>query len=163
MESAQNALMAVRPYIRKISNGSLVDDLASGELCIIIASNGDALQARERVQIAANGERVRYSVPREGAVLWFDVAAVPVDAPHPDNAHQLINFLMDSRIAGENSNAIHFPNGNAASQSLLPPELTNAVAFPRGELATRLIPERARSESYVRLRTRMWTRFRTGR
>jgi putrescine transport system substrate-binding protein len=159
---AQNALMAVRPYIRKVSSGSLVDDLATGELCVIIASNGDAMQAQERTRIAGNGERVRYSIPREGAVMWFDVAAVPADAPHPDNAHRFIDFLMDPAIAAENSNAIHFPNGNAASQSALQPELTNAAIFPGQQLASKLIPERAKSEDYVRLRTRMWTRFRTG-
>lgn len=162
LDRAQAALLAVRPYIRKIGSGSLVDDLATGELCIIIASNGDAMQARERVRIAANGEQIRYSIPREGAVIWFDVAAIPADAPHPLNAHRLINFLMDPAIAAQNSNAIHFPNGNTASQKMLQPALTNAAIFPTGALAERLIPERAKSEDYVRARTRMWTRFRTG-
>jgi putrescine transport system substrate-binding protein len=163
LERAQKALLAVRPYIRKIGSGSLVDDLSSGELCVIIASNGDAMQAQERTRIAANGIRVRYSIPREGAVMWFDVAAVPADAPHPRNAHLLINFLMDPAIAAENSNAIRYPNANTASQSMLDPQLTNAAIFPTGDLASRLIPERAKSEAYVRLRTRMWTRFRTGK
>jgi putrescine transport system substrate-binding protein len=120
------------------------------------------MQAQERTRIAGNGEQVRYSIPREGAVMWFDVAAVLADAPHPGNAHRFINFLMDPAIAAENSNAIHFPNGNAAAQSALQPELTNTAIFPGQELASRLIPERAKSEGYVRLRTRMWTRFRTG-
>jgi len=159
LERAQNALLAVRPYIRKISSGSLVDDLATGELCVIIASNGDALQAQERVRIAGNGKVIRYSVPREGAVMWFDVMAIPSDAPHSDNAHLFINFMMDPAIAAENSNAIHFPNGNAKSQDAVAPQLRNAAIFPASEL----IPERAKSEEYVRLRTRMWTRFRTGR
>jgi putrescine transport system substrate-binding protein len=161
LERAESALMAVRPYIRKVSSGSLVDDLSTGELCVIIASNGDAMQAQERVRVAGNAEDVRYSIAREGAVMWFDVTAIPSDAPHPDNAYSFINFLMDPAIAAENSNAIHFPNGNAKSQSLLRPELTNASIFPGGELASRLIPERAKSEGYVRRRTRAWTRFRT--
>ena len=163
LERARGALLAVRPYIRKISNGSLVDDLATGELCLIIASNGDAMQAQERTRIAANGIQVRFSIPKEGAVMWFDVAAIPTDAPHPENAHRLLDFLMDPAIAAENSNAIHFPNGNAAAQPMLQPELTNSTVFPSGELASRLIPERAKSENYARLRTRMWTRFRTGK
>jgi putrescine transport system substrate-binding protein len=162
LNRAAAALMAVRPYIRKISSGSLVEDLASGELCIIIASDGDARQARERVRIAANGARIRYSIPREGAVIWFDTAAIAADAPHPRNAHRFINFLLDPAIAAENSNRIEFANGNLASQPMLQPELTNAAIFPTGELASRLIPERSKSEEYVRLRTRVWTRFRTG-
>jgi putrescine transport system substrate-binding protein len=163
LDRAMSALMAVRPFIRKVSTGSLVDDLATGELCMIIASNGDAMQAQERTRIANNGEKIRYVVPREGAVMWFDVMAVPADAPHPGNAHELIDFLMDPAVAAENSNAIHFPNGNAASQATLLPELTNAAIFPAPELAARLIPERAKSEEYVRLRTRAWTRFKTGK
>lgn len=152
----------MRPFIRKISNGSLVEDLASGELCIVIASNGDALQAQERLRIAGSDARVQYSIPREGAVLWFDTAAIPADAPHPANAHRFIDFLLDAAIAAQNSNAIHFPNGNAASQPQVAPELQNASSFPGPELGARLIPERAKSEEYVRLRTRAWTRFRTG-
>jgi putrescine transport system substrate-binding protein len=162
LDRAAAAMMAARPFIRKVSSGSLVEDLATGELCVIIASNGDAMQAQERTRIAANGEKVRFSIPREGAVMWFDVAAIPSDAPHPGNAHKLIDFLMDPAIAAENSNGIHFPNGNAAAQAATAPELTNAAVFPGPELAARLIPERAKSEQYVRLRTRMWTRFRTG-
>ena len=162
LEDAQRALLAVRGSIRKISTGSLVDDLASGQLCLIIASNGDAMQARERARIAANGEQIRYSIPREGAVMWFDVAAIPADAPHPGNALVFINFLMDPAIAAQNSNSIRFPNGNLAAQPQVLPELRNTTIFPQGELAARLIPELARSQSYVRLRTRMWTRFRTG-
>jgi putrescine transport system substrate-binding protein len=158
LEQAQKALLAVRPYIRKISTGSLVEDLATGELCVIIASNGDALQAQERVRIAGNGRNIRYSIPKEGAVIWFDVMAIPSDAPHPDNAHAFINFMMDPAIAAANSNAIHFPNGNTKSQAGVVPELQNAHLLPTGEL----IPERPKSEEYVRLRTRMWTRFRTG-
>ncbi len=159
---AQNALLAVRRYIRRISTGSLVEDLASGELCLIIASNGDAMQAQERTRISANGEQIRYSIPREGAVLWFDVAAIPADAPHPANAHRFIDFLMDASVAAENTNAIRFPNGNLASQTKVQPQFRNAAIFPKDAGSRRLIPELAKSEQFVRLRTRMWTRFRTG-
>ena len=162
LERARTTLLAARGSIRKISAGSLVDDLASGELCLIIASNGDAMQAQERVRIAGSGRNVRYSVPREGAVMWFDVAAIPADAPHPANAHRFINFLLDAAVAARNSNSIHFPNGNLAAQSASAPELRNAAIYPRGEVAERLIPELAKSPEYVRARTRLWTQFRTG-
>lgn len=160
LKRAEDALQAVRPYIRKIGNESLVDQIASGELCLVIGSTGDALQVRERVRIAGSGRKIGFSVPKEGAVLWMDTATVPVDAPHRDNALKFIDFLMDPKIAAVNSTAIHFPNANVAAQPLLPPELTNAVIWPEG--ATKAIPEHQASEAFVRLRTRAWTRFRTG-
>ncbi|HTC54152.1 MAG TPA: extracellular solute-binding protein [Steroidobacteraceae bacterium] len=162
LERAGAALMAVRPYIRKIGSDSLVAQLAEGDLCLIIASNGDALQVRERVRIAGSSRAIGYSIPREGAVMWIDTAAIVADAPHADNASRFVNFLMDAQVAAQNANAIHFPNGNAASQPLVQAQLTNAAIYPRGAQATRLIPERLGSDAFVRLRTRMWTRFRTG-
>ncbi len=159
---AEEALLAVRPYIRKIGNDSLVDQLASGELCLIIGSTGDALQARERVQIAGSGRKIGFTIPKEGAVLWMDTAAIPADAPHRDNALKFIDFLLDPKVAAENSISIHFPNANAAAQPLLPQELTNAAIWPTGTQAAKIIPERQASEAFVRLRTRAWTRFRTG-
>ncbi|HEX3837439.1 MAG TPA: extracellular solute-binding protein [Steroidobacteraceae bacterium] len=159
---AAAALMAVRPYIRKIGTDSLVAQLAEGDLCLIIASNGDALQARERVRTAGSKHSIGYSIPREGAVMWIDTAAIVADAPHPDNAARFINFLMDAKVAADNANAIHFPNGNAASQPLVQAQLANAAIYPHGAQAARLIPERLGSDAFVRLRTRMWTRFRTG-
>ncbi|HTY51372.1 MAG TPA: extracellular solute-binding protein [Steroidobacteraceae bacterium] len=163
LRKAEAALMAVRPYIRKIGNDSLVDQLAHGELCLIIASDGDARQARERVRIAGLDRRIGYSIPKEGAVMWMDTAAIPADAPHPDNARRFIDYLMDPKVAAANANAIRFANANAASQSLLQPELTNAALYPKGDAAARLIPEHLGDEAFVRARTRLWTHFRTGK
>lgn len=162
LERAGAALMAVRPYIRKIGSDSLVAQLAEGDLCLIIASNGDAQQVQERVRIAGSNRAIGYSMPREGAVMWIDTAAIVADAPHPDNARRFLNFLMDAGVAAQNANAIHFPNGNAASQPLVQAQLTNAAIYPHGAQAARLIPEHLGSDAFVRLRTRMWTRFRTG-
>jgi putrescine transport system substrate-binding protein len=96
-------------------------------------------------------------------VMWIDTAAIVADAPHPDNASRFVNFLMYAQVAAQNANAIHFPNGNAASQPLVQAQLTNAAIYPHGAQAARLIPERLGSDAFVRLRTRMWTRFRTGK
>jgi putrescine transport system substrate-binding protein len=162
LDRAAQALKAVRPYIRKVTEGSLVEDLATGELCLVIASNGDAMQIAERARAAGREVQIGFSTPREGAVMWFDVAAIPADAPHPRNAERFIDFLLDAKIAAANSNVTGFPNGNAASQPLLKPELRNAQVFPDAERAARLFPELPKSEDYVRLRTRAWTRFKTG-
>lgn len=162
LKRAQAALMAVRPYIRKITSGSLIEELSTGQMCVIIASNGDAMQAQERARIAKNNLDIRYTIPREGAVMWVDAAAILADAPHPTNAHLFLDFLMDPSVAAENTNSIRFPNANAASQPMVHKELKNNVIMPDPQVAQRLFPERPKSEAYTSMRTRMWTRFRTG-
>ena len=34
------------------------------------------------------------SVPTEGSLLWQDTMAIPTGAPHPDNAHAFLNFIL---------------------------------------------------------------------
>ena len=162
LDRAAEALLATRPSIRKITNSSLVEDLATGELCVALASNGDARQARERARIAGRKVDLRYVIPREGAILWFDTAAIPADAPHPRNAHRFIDFLLYAGVAARNTNHIGFPNGNLAAQAATTEELRNTSIYPQGDGAARLIPELRKSEDYVRRRTRAWTKFRTG-
>jgi len=163
LERAGEALLAARPHLRKVSQDSLVEDLATGALCVIIASDGDVRQAQERSRIAGRHAELAFIAPQEGATLWFDVAAIPVDAPHAGNAYRFIDFLLEAGPAAANTRAIGFPNCNAAAQALLPPALTNAVLWPQGDAAAHLFPEADHDGTYVRQRTRIWTRFRTGR
>jgi putrescine transport system substrate-binding protein len=162
LERAGAALLAARRYIRKVTQGSLVEDLANGELCVIIASDGDVRQAQERARTAGRKVDLQFIRPREGATLWFDVAAIPVDAPHVAQAYRFIDFLLEAAPAAANSTTIGFATANAAAQSLLPPSLTNAVLYPPDEAAQRLFAETDHDEVYVRRRTRLWTHFRTG-
>lgn len=158
---AGEALLAARPSWRKVTQGSLVEDLSTGELCVVLASDGDVRQARERARLAGREVDLRFVGPREGATLWFDVAAIPADAPHPRNAHRFLDFLLRADTAAANSRAIGFPNGNAASQPLLPEALRNATLFPEGDAAGALFAEIDHGHDYVRERTRWWTRVRT--
>jgi putrescine transport system substrate-binding protein len=59
--------------------------------------SGDVLQARDRAAEADNGVEIAYNAPKEGALMWFDQMAIPVDAPNPEGAHAFLNFIMDAR------------------------------------------------------------------
>ena len=88
--------MEIRPYIRMIHSSQYIDALANGEICIAVGWSGDILQARDRASEAGQGNVIKYFVPKEGTIIWFDMYAIPNDAPHPDNAHAFINFMMQS-------------------------------------------------------------------
>ena len=86
LAAAEAALLAIRPYIRYFHSSQYINDLANGDSCVALGYSGDVLQARDRAAEAGNGVQVAFGIPREGAVLWIDVMAIPADAPHPDNA-----------------------------------------------------------------------------
>src|SRR3546814_5320150 len=111
--------MAVRPYIQKFHSSEYINALANGDICMALGWSGDVLQARDRADEAANGVTIKYVAPDEGAVMWFDQMAIPTDAPHPDNAHAFINFMMKPEVIAKASNYVYFDHGNKDSQEFL--------------------------------------------
>jgi putrescine transport system substrate-binding protein len=164
LKAAEDLLLKVRPYIRMIHSSNYIDALANGELCIAVGWSGDILQARDRAAEAGQGNVIKYTIPKEGTIIWFDMYAVPADAKHPDNAHQFINFMMRPEIAAANSNFINYANGNAASLSLINESVRNDPGiYPTPEVKAKLFPDLAETPEFTRLLNRSWTRFTTGK
>jgi len=163
LKFAEEKLLAIRPYVRKINSSQYTDDLANGEICIAVGYSGDVLQARDRAEEAGKGIKIAYSIPKEGALMWFDTLAIPADAKHPDNAHQFINYLLKPEVAAANSNFVHYANANSASTSMLDEGLRNDPSiYPTPEVKARLKPNLAKSEEFTRSLNRAWTKFTTG-
>ena len=164
LATAEAMLMKVRPFVRYFNSSQYINDLANGETCIAISWSGDVLQARDRAAEAGKGVELEFAVPKEGALQSFDMLAIPADAPHPDNAHKFIDFLMRADIAADFTKYRKFPSGNLAAEKLVDAELrADPMVFPPADVVTRLRPHRAESLTYTRYANRAWTRIRTGR
>lgn len=164
LQAAEEKLMAIRPFIRKIHSSQYIDDLANGELCVAVGWSGDILQARDRAAEVKQGTVIKYAIPKEGTIVWFDMLAIPADAKHPKNALAFINYLMDPQVAANNSNTVNYANGNAASLAMVSDEVKNDPGiYPTPEVKAKLFPSLAYGEDFNRLMTRMWTKFTTGR
>jgi len=161
---AEKKLMAIRPFIRMIHSSQYIEALASGELCISIGWNGSVLQARDRAIEAGQGHIIKYTIPKEGTLSWFDMLAMPRDAPHPNNAHVFINFMQRPDVAAANSNFIKYANGNAASVPLIDQSVRNDPSiYPSAEINSRIFVDTAESEEYTRRLMRSWARFVAGK
>ncbi len=164
LKLAEDLLMKIRPYIRMIHSSQYIDSLANGELCVVLGWSGDILMAKQRAIDAGQGVEIALSVPKDGTIIWFDNYAIPADAPHPDNAHAFINYMMRPEVAAANSNLVHYANGNAASVALLDPAVRDDPGvYPPPETMAKLFPNLARSPDFTRLLNRTWTRFTTGK
>jgi putrescine transport system substrate-binding protein len=163
LAKAEELLMKVRPYVRYFHSSQYINDLATGEICVSLGWSGDALQAKARGAEAEKPVRVAYTIPKEGAIMWFDMLAIPADAPHPNNAHEFLNFVMDPAVAAGISNYVAYANGNAASLPLVSDEIKNdASVYPTAEVKKKLHAHLAESQEFSRDLNRAWTRVRTG-
>jgi len=163
LKAAEEKLMAIRPFIRKIHSSQYIEDLANGDLCLAVGWSGDILQSRDRAAEAGQGVVIKYAIPKEGTIVWFDMLAIPADAKHPKNALAFIDYLMDPQVAANNSNFVNYANGNASSLAMVNDEVKNDPGiYPTPEVKAKLFPSLAYGEDFTRLMTRMWTRFTTG-
>ena len=164
LAKAEAHLLKIRPYIRKFHSSQYINDLANGDICLAYGWSGDILQAKTRAEEAKRGTRVQYLLPREGAQQWFDTMVIPADAPNADNAHTLINFLLQPEIMARITNAVHYPNAVPAS---LPKISKTAMAdgdiFPPARRLDKLYTISPPDQPTQRLITRAWTRVKANR
>jgi putrescine transport system substrate-binding protein len=164
LQKAADLLTKIRPYVRKFHSSEYLNGLATGEICLAVGFSGDIKQAQRRAAEAKSSVEVGYSIPKEGAQLWFDVFAIPRDAPDPDEAHALINYLLKPEVAATNTNFISYANGNLASQKFIDKSiLDDPTIYPDAAVMAKLYTISAHDQRTQRLINRLWTRIKTGR
>ena len=160
---AAKVLEAIRPYIRKFSSSEYINDLANGDLCVAWGYSGDVVQARNRARAAKNGVDIAYTVPKEGAMMWIDMMAIPADAPHPDNAQKFINYILRPDVVAKITDTVDYANPNLAATKLVNPAIRDDPAiYPSAAVRARLFFDTPVTPQYERLRQREWTRIKTG-
>lgn len=164
LAAAMRVLRQIRPFVRDISNALQVADYAEGQVCLFLGPSADVRLARDQAVQARTGVELRYIIPGEGAVLWFDLLAIPADAPHPGNAHKLIDFLLRPDVIAKVTEATYFANANRGADAHVPAALRqDPLIYPDEAALGRLHVVAAPDADYARLLNREFTRFKTAR
>jgi putrescine transport system substrate-binding protein len=164
IEKVKAVYAGIHPQIRYFNSSKYIDDLANGDLCLAMGYSGDILQAQDRASEAGNGVEIAYIIPKEGAVRWFDLMAIPKDAPHPDAAYAFIDFLLQPEVIAAITAYVGYANPNMAATSLLDPEIANDPGiYPPAEVVAKLIDPVSLPETLQRERVRAWTTIKSGR
>ncbi len=163
LAKAEEALLAIRPHVQKFHSSEYINALANGDICLAVGWSGDVLQARDRAAEADNGVTVAYSIPKEGALMWFDQMAIPADAANAEEAHLFLDYIMRPEVIAKASNYVYYANGNKASQPLLEEDLINDPGvYPTEEATKALYTKLAYDPKAQRVATRLWTKVTTG-
>jgi len=162
--AALELLQQVRPYIRQFSSSGYIDELASGDLCLVYGYSGDVLIAGDRAEQAGRDYKIDFFLPDDGAPAWFDTMAVPADAPNPEGAFEFISYFNEPQVSADITNEMFYPNANQAARALVKPSVANNEAiYPPPEVAKNLFVIEAQPLDIQRLQTRLWSELKTGR
>ncbi len=163
IEKVEPVLTAIAPFVQKFHSSEYINALANGDICVAFGWSGDIFQAQARASEADNGVEIEYHIPSEGALMWFDQMAIPVDAPNVDAAHKFLDFIMDAHNAAAASNYVYYPNGNLASQEFLAEDVIGDPAiYPDEETLNNLYTTTTWDPKVNRNVTRLWTKIKSG-
>ena len=163
-QRAEQLLLAVRPYVRAFDSTEYMNGLASKEFCISMSWSGDYAAARARAQAAGISLNLAFTLPKEGSNASFDALLIPTGAPHPENAHKFIDFMLQPRVIAAVTNDIHYANDNLAANAFVDPLILNDPAvYPPPAIEARQYESAEVAPALERIRTRTWTRIKTAK
>lgn len=154
IKQAEELIIANKANIKVFADDNGQDLLASGEVDLAQEWNGDILQVMEE------DDDISLLVPKEGGLLWQDCLCIPTGAPHPENAHAFINFILDAEEGKDIAEYIYYATPNAAAKALADPEYSqNPAIFPSDEVLEKCEPAIFLGAEGVRMRDEAWTRI----
>ena len=160
---AEKLLLAVRPYIKAFDSTEYLNGLINSEFCISMSWSGDYATSRARARAAGIDVPLAFTVPKEGANGSYDAWLIPTDAPHPLAAHKFLNYMLEPRVIAAVTNDIHYANDNAAAAAYVDPQiLADPAVYLPPSVEARLYHSAEAGPALERLRTRTWTRIKTG-
>lgn len=113
LEQAKEKLMSLRPNIRSFNYDSPHQDLISGEVSVAYMFTPFTMIAlSERPDL-----KIVY--PKEGLGFGIDALVISKNAPHPANAHKLLNYLLNGKVAANTAQTQYYMSPNAAAAEFM--------------------------------------------
>jgi putrescine transport system substrate-binding protein len=161
--AVEQLFAGIRPFVKYFHSSQYINDLANGELCAVIGWSGDVFIAAARADEAQNNVHIDYRIPKEGSLLWVDSLAIPKDAKNVDNALKFVDYLNDPQVAANGVNYVSYASPNAAALEKVDPAIKdNPSIYPTADVKANLFSDAQADPDLERLRTRTWTKIKTG-
>jgi len=120
-------LEAWLPLVKVYDSDSPKTPLLNGDVDLGVVWSGEA------ALLYAEDPKFQYVLPMEGAHLFIDSLAIPIDAPNPDGAMAFMDYTLRPEVSRLISEDFPYTNPNLAARKLLSKEeLENPASYPPG-------------------------------
>jgi spermidine/putrescine transport system substrate-binding protein len=100
----------LRGYFADTQSRALVQN---GDLLLGHTYSGDAFL------VLGGNPDLDYAIPKPAATRWTDNMAIPKGAPHPDNAHKFINYILSAKAGAALTNYTYYNTPNKAALPMI--------------------------------------------
>ena len=163
LKAAEQLVMSVRRYVRSFASVGYINALVNREICIAMSWSSDYVTALARARAVGIDLHLAFTLPKEGSNRSFDAWLIPADAPHPEAALRFVNFMLDPKVIAAVTNDIYYANANRGADAYVDASIiSNPVLYPTAAAMARTYQMVEADHATERLRTRAWTRIKTG-
>ena len=164
LEAANELLKTVRQDVKRFSSSGYIDNLAKGELCVVIGYGGDLNIAKRRAKEAGGNVNIEVLTPKTGVGIWIDSFMIPKDAKNVANAHKYINYTLDLKIAAQNGNFVTYAPASKPARELMEKAYADdASIFPSDAVKANSFVVLPKSPEAVKLQTKLWQGLKAGK
>lgn len=155
IEAAQYFIKYVRPYITYFDSNRYETDLAAGNLCLSMGYSGDILRAM-MLGKEANTAKIKYVIPKTGTAIFFDMLMIPKGSKHIPEAYQFLSYMMNPKVAANNSNKIYQPNAALGSTQYASQYLKDPNVTPSEKMLEKMYNLHLKTGKLEQLIERLW-------
>jgi len=132
LKMARDLLIEQKPLVKMYNASNFDEILLSGDVWLAQSWSGQIAKAIKQ------NPNLSFRIPKEGSAVWTDCLAIPKSAPHLQEAHAFLNFLMDAKIAAQITELTGCATTNEAAKAFLKPEmLQDKIRYPDDQTLSR--------------------------
>lgn len=154
IEAAGKKLLDLAPNVRLIKDDSIQEDLISGEI-------GAAVMYTSQVTMAklANPD-LKVVFPEEGIGFGIMANFIPSNAPHPDAAHQFMNYILDPEVSAKCFEFLGYYCTNKVAEQYINEEYKSFLTLPEDFKGDMEMIQNISAEA-EEAHTKVWTEFKS--
>jgi spermidine/putrescine transport system substrate-binding protein len=153
IDKALEDLTARKPSIGSITSTDYRQLMSRGDAWVSLGWNGDFFF------VLTDQPSVKYRIPTEGTEYWVDTWAIPASAPHPNLAHEFINWILTAEHQGRESNFTYYASCVTGAAGFTDPAVAGDTSiYPPSDVIDKLEQAKVTPE-VLEVRQTAWDKF----
>lgn len=154
IKQAFDKLLELAPNIKLFASENVQSILIDDDAFLGLAWSADVYKSQ------IENKTLRFVYPKNGFVIWVDCLAIPSNAPHLEEAYQLMNFLMRPDVAAKMALTLNSSTTNLDGKAQLPDNIKNSpLLYPSRELLRAGVFQQDVGEETIALYNAYWERL----
>jgi spermidine/putrescine transport system substrate-binding protein len=152
VDEATDKLISIKGDIAAITSSQYRQMMQREETYVALGWNGDFFYVKKPHT---------YVIPSEGSEFWLDNWCIPASAPHPNLAHEFLNWILTPEHQATETNYTYYASCVTAAKDMVDPTIGDDPSiYPPADVIAKLETAIA-DPTFLQQRNDAWTKFKS--